>query len=358
MTGFLSYRKPFDRYAFSMRVIGGESAGKFVEQHQESGDWFSAPIARELVHRRAVAEVFLTGVHRVEDLTYTVAAQWPRWHVFYGSHHDRFDSALVVETLRQLTVLIAHTQLGVMLGMQFLMPEMSVSMVSGVTQNRSRPVDVVIEVDVSEVKETGRRISSFRSIATFLVDGHKIAEGTARARIVDPEAYSRIRARQGATGEQQEVLPVSAASVGHASAWNVVLGESETAGLWRLRVDVSHPILFDHPLDHIPGVLLIEAVRQVLRLAVHDPELDFATFDAQFTSIAELGDQVTIALEALTIGAELTTAVASIQARGKVLMRALVGIRPTIPPLLPAEQEIQWTPVRTVPAGPHGSLHT
>lgn len=340
-----------------MRVIGGKSAGKFFEQDRESGDWFSAPIARELVHRRAVAEVFLTGIHPVEDLTYTVAAQWPRWHVFYGSNHDRFDSALVVETLRQLTVLIAHTQLGVVLGMQFLMPEMSVSMVSGVTQDRSRPADVIIEVNVSEVKETGRRISSFRSIATFLVDGRKIAEGTARARIVDPEAYSRIRARRPATGEQQEVLPVSAASVGHSSAWNVVLGEMDTAGLWRLRVDVSHPILFDHPLDHIPGVLLIEAVRQVLRLAVQDPELDFATLDAQFTSIAELSDEATIALESLTIGTDLTTAVAAIQAKGKVLMRALVGIRPTIPPLLPAERDIQWTPVRTVPAGPRGSLH-
>ncbi|WP_426979988.1 ScbA/BarX family gamma-butyrolactone biosynthesis protein (plasmid) [Pseudarthrobacter sp. O4] len=340
-----------------MRVLGDKLAGSFSEQDQLPSGCFSAPIARELVHRRAIAEVFLTGIHSPGNRTFTIWAQWPRWHVFYGSQRDCFDSALVVETLRQLTVLVAHTQLGVPLDMQFLMPEMSVSMTPGATQDPLHPADVTAEVHVSEVRRTGQGISAFRTTAVFFVNGHKIAEGTARARIVDPEAYNRIRSRHRITEGHQEVPPVSADRVGHTSAWNVVLGESDASGWWPLRVDISNPILFDHPLDHVPGVLLIEAVRQALRLAVKDPGLDFATLEAQFTSIAEFTDEAKVVLEALTNGAESTTAVASIQANGKVLMRAVTGTTPMKPPLRRADQHFQWKPARTVPAGPRENLH-
>lgn len=109
------------------------------ENEQRPHIGFTAPVARELVHRRAVSEVFLTGIQGSGGTAYTLFAQWPRWHVFYGSRNRGFDSALVVETLRQLTILIAHSQLDVPLGMQFLMPEMSVSMASGATPDPSCP---------------------------------------------------------------------------------------------------------------------------------------------------------------------------------------------------------------------------
>lgn len=188
--------------------------------------WSSAPIAREFVHRRAISEVFLTGIHGSGDVMYSVGAQWPRWHVFYGARQDRFDSAIVVETLRQLTVFIAHSELGVPLGMQFLMPELSVSMAFGATRDPSCPVDVTIEVLISEVKALRHGIVAFRSTATFTVDGRKIAEGTASARIIAPEAYLRIRARRRVADGHDEITPVLADEVGHASSWNVVLGKS------------------------------------------------------------------------------------------------------------------------------------
>lgn len=33
-------------------------------------------------------------------------------------------------------------------------------------------------------------------------------------------------------------------------------------GRWMLRVDPAHPVLFDHAVDHAPGMLLLEAARQ------------------------------------------------------------------------------------------------
>ncbi|NEW37162.1 gamma-butyrolactone biosynthesis protein, partial [Nocardia cyriacigeorgica] len=46
---------------------------------------------------------------------------------------------------------------------------------------------------------------------------------------------------------------------------NVVVGPVRSDGdtaCATLVPDIGHPILFDHPLDHVPGSLLIEACRQ------------------------------------------------------------------------------------------------
>jgi hypothetical protein len=298
------------------------------EIEQDTFSRFSAPVARELVHRRAVSEVFLTGVQATGSETYIVSAQWPRWHVFYGSPGNVFDSALVVETLRQLTVFIAHSHMGVPLSMQFLMPDMSVSMVDGAIRDSSQPAEVTAEVRVSDVRKTVRGIAAFRTTATFMVDGQSIANGRAGARIVDLAAYNRIRSRRGVGDERGHVVPLEAQSVGHASSWNVVLGKSADESYWPLRVDVSNPILFDHPLDHVPGVLLIEAARQALRVALVDPTLDFASFSAQFVSIAELQDETEVVLEELTWSPGAITAVVSVRASGTVLMSVVAEVTP------------------------------
>jgi len=65
--------------------------------------------------------------------------------------------------------------------------------------------------------------------------------------------------------------------------------------------DVEHPFFFEHPLDHIPAMMLVEAGRQ-LGIAISHLYLGvpfgylFATqsFDIRFTEFAELDVPVTI----------------------------------------------------------------
>lgn len=66
-------------------------------------------------------------------------------------------------------------------------------------------------------------------------------------------------------------------------------------------LDVEHPFFFEHPLDHIPAMMLVEAGRQ-LGIAISHLYLDvpfdylFATqsFDIRFTDFAELDVPVSI----------------------------------------------------------------
>ncbi|WP_330349516.1 AfsA-related hotdog domain-containing protein [Streptomyces sp. NBC_00582] len=51
-------------------------------------------------------------------------------------------------------------------------------------------------------------------------------------------------------------------------------GTAEHQHRWRLRNDVSHTLLFDHPVDHVPGLVLLEAAHQAAQAVASPTPLD------------------------------------------------------------------------------------
>lgn len=302
---------------------------------------FDARVDRQFVHRRAISEVFLTGLERRSSAEFRVFAQWPRWHVFYGNEDGTVDSAMVVETLRQLTVLIAHSELAVPLGHQFLMPTMSAAVSPGARLHTSVPTDVTVIVRVSSVKAGIEGAAAFDTTAAFFVAGCAVATGKASARIVDPMVYRRFRkGRSPGDTHVRPGPPVNAERVGHSSPRNVVLGPSRASRRWPLRVDVSNPVLFDHPLDHVPGVLLIEAVRQALRWETQVPSLDLAQFRSTFISVAELDQKTEVVVESLSNSPGLSQAVVGIQSGGTTVMRTVGRFTPRREERIPGHSSV------------------
>lgn len=258
---------------------------------------FEASVNRELVHKRSVSEVFLTDFVQSSSRRFIAGAQWPRWHVFYGSTDGSPDSALMAETLRQAVIFLSHL-CGVPLTHSFLMPFMSISVEFAVLDPLV-PAQVAVELDVKDMKLRRGQLSALTVSARFVVDGIPVGEGTAVARIVDPATYERF------LGSVPTGLPragkdlLACADVGHATQRNVMLGQSPRPFVWPLRVDPSHPIFFDHPLDHVPGMLLVEAARQAVRVASSRPDADFALFEAEFTKLVEFSYAVDVVVNQL-----------------------------------------------------------
>ena len=67
-----------------MRVERGKSDGGASPWPGWSPS-FSSTVPRELVHRRAISEVFMTDIRRIGEGRYLAAAQWPRLHPFFRS---------------------------------------------------------------------------------------------------------------------------------------------------------------------------------------------------------------------------------------------------------------------------------
>ncbi|MEW1821819.1 ScbA/BarX family gamma-butyrolactone biosynthesis protein [Arthrobacter sp. NPDC080031] len=255
---------------------------------------FEASVNRELVHKRSVSEVFLTDFVQSSSRSFVAGAQWPRWHVFYGSPDGSPDSALMAETLRQAVIFLSHL-CGVPLTHKFLMPHMSISVEPAVLDPLV-PAQVAVELDVKDMKLSRGQLSALTVSARFVVDGAPVGEGAAAARIVNPATYERFRGPvpAGLAAAAEDLL--ECADVGHATQRNVMLGRSRSPFLWPLRVDPTHPIFFDHPLDHVPGMLLIEAARQAVRAASSRPDADFALFEAEFIKLVEFSYPVDVAV--------------------------------------------------------------
>ncbi|WP_280888036.1 ScbA/BarX family gamma-butyrolactone biosynthesis protein [Streptomyces sp. LBL] len=229
----------------------------------------TATVPRQLVHRAAVAETLLTGWHRIADDRFSVSAQWPRAHGLHVSPDwSAYDPLLVVETVRQSGALISHTEYEVPLGDHFVLREFDVATFPRQLAVGAVPAELTVEVAFVDIQYRGRRPVGAVYTAEVLRDGERVATARRVAFTCTSEPVYR-RLRGGRTAATVTPLPLPpalpAATVGRALPADVVLAPAGRPNLWRLRIDTAHPVFFDHPLDHVPGMLLLEATRQAVQ---------------------------------------------------------------------------------------------
>ncbi|QGV82284.1 ScbA/BarX family gamma-butyrolactone biosynthesis protein [Streptomyces ficellus] len=248
-------------------------------------------VPMEFVHRAAVAEVMLTDWRRRGDTHFEVTAQWPRGHSFYspiGAHHDPL---LAAETIRQAGSLLAHTEFGVPLGHQFLMWDLQYAVEPEHLLIGGTPASLDIDVVCSDVKRRGGSLTGLRYSAVIRREGHVAATGTASYTCVPPAVYRRLRTGRGLQDGRPRIPlgpPVPPRSVGRVSPRDVVLSPTGEPGRWQLRTDDRHHVLFDHPVDHVPGMALIESARQAAAVVLGDSALLPMAITSHFTRYAEL----------------------------------------------------------------------
>jgi 2-oxo-3-(phosphooxy)propyl 3-oxoalkanoate synthase len=133
----------------------------------------------------------------------------------------------------------------------------------------------------------------------MLIDGELVFHGTG-AWTVQPAALFR-RLRRGAA-------PSPSVAPGHGarrSASNVVIGmpgrgADRTTFVAPLVVDHAHPYFFDHPCDHVPGMLLLEGCAQLALAAfgrtnsVSARRSAIAAYEVNFAQFVECGLPTTL----------------------------------------------------------------
>jgi hypothetical protein len=253
----------------------------------------TSSVPRQLVHRAAIAETFPTGWSRTETDRFSVSAQWPRVHCLHVSpDRTAYDPLLVVETVRQAGTLLNHTEYKVPLDHQFVLQEFRITTFPEHLGVGPVPAEPVVDITFSDVRHRGKRLVSARYEADVRLDGERVAHADVAFTCTSGAVFSRLRG--GRTAATVTALPVPpglpAADVGRESAADVVLALPQQAqGYWQLRVDTGHAVFFDHPLDHIPGMLLLESTRQAA-MARTGPGggLIPVSFDTTFHQFAEL----------------------------------------------------------------------
>jgi 2-oxo-3-(phosphooxy)propyl 3-oxoalkanoate synthase len=263
-----------------------------------------------LVHRSSVAEVFVTDSLQVGPDHYAVAAQLPRGHVM--QEQQIYDPSLLVETARQAGVLVSHRHLDVPMDRAFVMNRltMRITNIEALSQGES-PGRLTIDFTTSLNTNSRGRMRGYEFTGGWVIDGATVAEGTGSLTFMSKRAHQMLRTQARSHLDPDAVaaptpLPATPATVGRRDRRNVVITEPAAVhpNRWSATIapDFSHPHLFDHPLDHLPGNLVIEASRQLTVAAVAkswgvDPSrLVPVGLETTFTGYCE--NDITTALEA------------------------------------------------------------
>lgn len=257
-------------------------------------DPWAATIDRRLVHRRTVADVLITALRPRGEGEAVIAAQWPRAQPFYRAiPNGSYDASLVVETLRQAGLALSHRQLGVEVGRKFLLSDFRVEIVDA---RRllvgAEPADLLLASRFTDVRTRAGVVRSGRMEARLYRDGGVVAQTDAGFTCMDIATYERVmraplggeHAAHGA-GCRRAADP---ADVGRRDDEDVLLCRCADRGTWGLRVSPQHPALFDHPLDHVPGMALFEACRQAALLARGGKPTGFDAADIAFSGLVPL----------------------------------------------------------------------
>lgn len=269
---------------------------------------FARTLPKELVHRAAIAEVFLTDAERLGEDEMRLAAQLPRLHPFYDdtlgprTHHDPLQ---LFEACRQGIFVVAHRYLHVPVGHKFLLRTVEYEVPGpGAPARGDTPTEAVIGVRVEHRIRSRTGVTGLRLGFTAVVDARVALLARIGFSWMPPDDWTRLRARQRHTlglHDPPVALPgqcLDPARVGRRDPANAVITPPDTAHdgarTARLVADTSHPALFDHWVDHVPGMLELEGLRQLALTAavgegaVHTPTAMPVRLRARFRTFAEM----------------------------------------------------------------------
>ncbi|MBF6172170.1 ScbA/BarX family gamma-butyrolactone biosynthesis protein [Nocardia blacklockiae] len=234
-------------------------------------------ISRLLAHRCAVSEVFVTSLHARSPEEFVVGAQLPRMHAYYGDHLEplagRHDPLLVMEAARQAAIALTHEYFGVPKDMAFVVREFNGTAADTAAWEIGRaPADLVMTVTIPRRHLRQNAVCGLDMVLDIECAGTPMMTVDGSFFWITGRQWGRLRTEFRESlglGTFHDVPPhaerAPAATVGRENRRNVVIAPIRRAGATataELVADTAHPFLFDHPLDHVPGSLLIEAARQ------------------------------------------------------------------------------------------------
>ena len=238
------------------------------------------PVLRRQVHRTADTEVLITTRARAGPRRFRCTARWPADHrTAVGGRHSPL---LVAESIRQACLCLAQSYFDVPEDACFVIKSLAFDIDPG-----REPVadggatDLVLDVDVSDQRRdagSGQLVAlTMRAAYRTAGSADVFATAGGTARLFTPEQYTAVRATPAAarplSPEGDPLRRPAPGLVAVARPADVVIAQA-TDGRWLISpADPDHPFFFDHPADHLPGMLLLEAARQHALIHLADPRL-------------------------------------------------------------------------------------
>ena len=240
----------------------------------------SAPLEhvsiQTLVHKRFPENVLLTGIRALADDHFICTGRVPTAHPVFndGNRTPHQDVLFYTEAGRQVSLAVTHTFLNVSLEDVFIFEGSQGAVTPAIWRSPLEPAPDSVVIDI-KIRETVRRRNNSvtRVVAEYCmsVGNEHVFGGTGAWSIQSAALFKRLR-RTSADAADAADLPQTHgdehAGLRHPYPPNVVISAPEythdrSAVSASLIVDRTHPYFFDHPCDHVPGMLLLEGCAQL-----------------------------------------------------------------------------------------------
>jgi hypothetical protein len=206
--------------------------------------------------------------------------EMPLGHPLFNDTPGPHDPLLFVELVRQAGLHVGHRHFGVPLERPALFYRFALRLSDpAVWQDSAAGARLALEMRAEPTRTVAGVPRSLRLGGTLRLDGTEGCTGSAELVFVTPtvarnhRATSRLAAlvRTPADGPRPGTRPAAPSLVGRCTPDNVVVSEpvrQASALTTNVLVDPSHPVFFTEATDSVPGLLLVEALRQSALLAV------------------------------------------------------------------------------------------
>jgi hypothetical protein len=273
---------------------------------------FEQTVPRSLVHKHSLDNVLLTEVRAAEHDRFLCAGRLPTAHWFFNDagRTPQRDILFYTELGRQASIAISHAFLDVSPDEVFIFEGSYAAVTEGAWKSSPSSTEPVVEVKILET--TRRRNNAVNRV----VAEHNIRLGDVHvfrgigAWTVQPAAlFQRLRRMSASRSAAPSSAGLDEARL-RADRFpgecdNVVISLAEYSDdtdefVASLIVDDSHPYFFDHPCDHVPGMLLLEACSQLALAAFADTACaapgttGICAYDVSFAQFVECGRPTTL----------------------------------------------------------------
>ncbi|MGW0844599.1 ScbA/BarX family gamma-butyrolactone biosynthesis protein [Streptomyces sp. NPDC002787] len=258
-------------------------------------------VPKELVHLRDPQRVLITDWRESGPDTFLLRAQWP---THTGSWP--YDARLLTQTVRQSGLTVAHAEYQVPLTHQTTLSEFHYTVDPDFRLEPGEAPLFEVEVAIPRRERTGRAARSLPMDMRVFREGVLVAGARTDFGWISPAAYRRLRGERAIVdwGNWPLPAPLDPASVGRAADSDVVLCPTGEPLRWLLRSDIANTHLLDHPVDHVPGLGLIEAAVQAAQATVPHGVFHTTAVDIEFERYVEFDVACLVEAEPLPSAAD------------------------------------------------------
>lgn len=251
--------------------------GSLSSTPQNSWLSFDRNVSRDLVHRTALAEVLIADTVQISDDEFLLGTQLPRAHSLWSDRrHSYHDPLITAEICRQACLAIPQRYYDVGPDWQFVSKHIDFAVLNldAFADDEVSPPEGILRARFSNRRERDGVLCGLTVGSILTIDGTSASTVEGDLMFFPKDEYEEMREHQRECKPLHSArLPIITrrihpARIGRVLQRNVTIGESSTAGStsgecrYTVVVDQTQPSFFDHPLDHLPGALVIEIYRQ------------------------------------------------------------------------------------------------